>query len=483
MRIAAYLDRKLEKTYQDRFLDTERELVERSPAAAADRLKLGLEIVEADPNWAVTIAKATLGPTTRLGVTVLDFLYQVSKKDPGLADQFLASVVQNIKQRRGLDINELLLLHSYVTGSSVLPSWSAQGLVSVYVPYKPLHETTVVSPLTRSMFFQVASEILLDGSRYAAGVEKPVWSMEGDLAAIRILEPRLRQWLPQLDAAVLDRQLTLTSYVSTEKRSSMERALDEMRRKLDSEKALLEASSVSADSLIEKAEKTVGVDQRDELYFQAADLAMAKGAYLEAFEITEKLSLPLRESVNDFFLLGMARGKLSDSQFDTAADLAKRISDPTLRVYVLTLLARASINAKSKYPNEATEILAQAEGAVREVKQGAERVSVLAGIGNVYSRIDQNIAYSYLADAVAQCNAVENLSNPGSISRLVRVGSSSFSYSLYGERDLSLWELVVQQSRRDFFSTLFVVDSIKDPLIRIRARIALYRGADSERSE
>ena len=494
LRLAARLDAKLEKVYLKTFLDAEREIVEKHARTASDRLKLGVEIIDADPNWAFAIAKDSLGQSAALGTSVLDFLYQLHKKDPALADRLLAAVLNNIKARRATDVNDLLLIHSYIAGLSVVPFVSAQGLVPVHVPYKPINEPAMVSPSTAALFYRVASELLLDNNRYNSNLPPPLWGMEGDLVAIRILEHQISQLGPDIAAAMVARKILLASYVAAERSSSVDRAVDQWSQTVKTEQNGSEASSEDRDSLLERASKAAKTDEKDQLYYQAADLAIAKGEYLAALEITDKISEPVRQSVNDFIVLTIARAKLTEGRGDKAREWAKKISDATQRAYMLTLIARSSIDSKRKAPDKTAHVLDESEGTFREVldeaqasvgevKESGEKVPVLAGIGNTYLRIDQNKAYSCLQDTIAEANSAERYSSLGPVNRFIRFGNSGFSYSLYDEKDLSLSELIVQQSRRDFFATLSLVDGIKNPLVRIRARIALYRGAHSEKSE
>lgn len=482
LRIAAGISGKLARDYLNRYIEAEREIEEKKARPSSDYyLRLGVEAVDANPNLAFDIGQEFLKQGPKINTDVLRFMYQLNEKDVSLADKFLIDVLRNIRSRKGRDVNELLLIYSYVFGLDVIPVVSARGILPLYVPYKPLSEASPVSLSTVRLFLMTASEILLDDSRYDSNFAHLLWGAEGDLFMIKIIEHQVSQSLPQMAASIKERQNFLASCVTAERASVVESDIDKWSRAAKKERMRQneESSPEDKETLLQKAGKSTKPDEKDMLYYEAANLAVEKREYGEAVEICEKISDSSRASVKDFIVFAIVQIEHKQGSPDTAREWAKQVSDLTQRAYLLTLIAQTSINRKQKEFEQMMDILGEVESLVSGIKDAREKVSVLAGIGTVFSRVGHNKAFEYFQEAIAQANKTENFPGTSFITRAVKVGDHFFSYSLY-DQNLSLSELIFQQAQRDFFEASLLVDSLKSPLARFRARLTLYKAGITE---
>jgi ribosomal protein L22 len=480
LRIAAGMSGKLARDYLNRYVEAEREMAEKKARPLSGYyLRLGAEAVEASPNLAFDIGQEFLKQEPKIGTDVLRFMYQLSEKDVSLADKFLIEALRNIKSQKGRDVNELLLIHSYVRGLNIIPAVSAKGMTPLYVPYKPLPESSRVAPSTISFFLMTASEILLDDSRYSSN--QPLWGAEGDMLAIKIIEPQISQSLPLVAVRLRERQNVLASYLADERAAFVEAEIDKWNRAAQKDRMRQdeESSPQDRETLLQKAEKSVRPDEKDMLYYEAANLAVEKREYSEAVEICEKISESSRAPVRDFIVFTIAQIELKQGRLDAAKEWARQSSDLTQQACLLTLIARSSINEKKKEFVKASDILGEVESLVSGIRDAREKVYVLAGMGTVSAPIARNKSYEYLQEAIAQANKAESFPTDASITRVVKVGDRFFLYSFY-DQELSLSQLIFQHTQKDFFETSFLVDTLKSPLARFRARLALCKAGTME---
>ncbi len=477
LRIAAGMSGKLARDYINKYMEAEREIEKKKSHPSSDYyLRLGIEAVEANPNLAFDIGQEFLKQKPKINTSVLRFMYQLSEKDASLADKFLIDVLRNIKFQKGRDVNELLLIYSYAFGLNVIPTVSPKGISTLYVPYKPLSGASPVSPATVRLFLMVASEILLDDSRYDSNFAQLIWGAEGDLFAIKIIESHASQSFPQVSASLRERRDFLVSYLSAERVSLVASEIDKWSEAAQQERMRQneEASPEDQDTLLQRAEKSAKPDERDRLYYEAANLAIEKREYREAVEICEKMSDSLRASAKDFIAFTIAQIEHKQGRPDAAREWAKQVSDLTQRVCLLTLIAQSLASRKQKEFDRIMDILGEAESIVSGIKDAREKVYVLAGIGTVFSHIGHSKAFDYLYESIAQTNRTDTFPSATSLTRTLKVGDHFFSYSFYDQK-LSLSELIFQQAKKNFFETSFLVDSLKSPLARFRAGLTLCK--------
>lgn len=115
--IAAIIDPEFSRSLISRFIEKENfsSITNKSEMS----LSLAKDLIEESPSRAVTLAESSI--SEEVTYHLLEFLGRLRQKDPALAKQYFMSLLNNIRQRRLVSVNELFYLYSYVTLSKRIP--------------------------------------------------------------------------------------------------------------------------------------------------------------------------------------------------------------------------------------------------------------------------------------------------------------------------------------------------------------------------
>lgn len=473
---AASFDRKLARNYINKY--TEAAAQKDEPATPAQSLSqqadlnmlLALQLIETDPALSVRVAQNAVaaGITTR----TLEFLGTLRKKDAGLANGFFPTALQSVVARRGTDVNELLLLYTYVFSPTRVLWLNPQGIVVRQVPgYQRVAQDYPVDPRLAQQFLQVSAQILLADPQTRQGNLSPGTGAMGDLYFINLIKPQAAKYTPKLLGPISEQADLLAGYLQPEQYSRVQSDAEKLGR--PQEGTATGASDV--ESLLNRAEALPPSAKRDYLYYTAAMTAIRKKQYDAAEDIVEKVSAESRAKVKEFIGFSIAQQSVADRQFERAEKWAEHDTDLTRRAYLLALVAGALLDDDNKDYVRATALLNEVEKLASKLEAKRERVSVLLSAAEIYSRFDIPRASAVLRLAFKAANGSEGFTGDSKVTRLLEVGDFSFFYEMFND-NVSLSGTLSRLGVSDFYGALSTIRELENRALRLRAVISLCAG-------
>ena len=485
IKIAAGLDPALAQTYISEQAEEEKSASDSglpqamSPAAADLHVKLALDLIERDPKLAVSFAERSLG--SAVVPRVLVFLEALRKRDSALANDFLRSALRSATSRRGKDINEFLLLYAYVFSPGQVPT-VAHGRLAVFEVegYRAVAVSRPPDPALARQYLQLSSQVILDPARYAEGAGWLTEGATGDLFFVQLITPHARAYLPGLSERLAGQQTMLANFLDPEQRASLQAATDRYQDKLEDSRKKEEGGTPGLESTLRRAEEASDPDQKDQLYYMAATIAVNGKAYPKALEIIDKLSDKYRGQARQFITFSIAEMEVKDNQFEKAEQWARRDEDLARRAFILNLIANSLVDGRNMEVGRAAEILGEVRLLAAKLDPNKEKIATLVGAAAAYSRFDDARAAELLQEAIRTANKVDSFTGDTRLTRTIEIGGFWYLYYMYYDK-LTLNEVIARLGKKNFTSTLADLQSFEGRVPRLKAVIALCSAVLPER--
>jgi hypothetical protein len=474
---AASFDRKLARNYISKYTGEAPAQkgeaatpAQSSPEQADLNMLLALQLVDTDPTLAVRVAQTAVA----IAVTgrTLEFLGTLRKKDAGLANAFLSTALQSVAARRGTDINELLLLYTYVFSPTRVLWLNSQGIVLRQIPgYQRVAQDYQVDPRLAQQFLQASAQILLTDAQYRQGNSGtgPV----GDLYFINLIKPQVAQYTPKLLGALSEQADVLVSSLQPEQYSRLQSDVERLAKAQTPTAPGMANGDV--ESLLSRAESLPPSAKRDYVYYMAAMAAIKKKLYDVASNIVEHVSPESRARIQEFVDFSIAQQYVGDRQFEKAEQWAEHDADMARRAYLFTLIAGAVVDGETKDYARATRLLNDVERLASKLDSTRERIAVLLAEAEVYSRFDVPRASEILRTAYKAANGAEGYTGDSKMTRQLEIGDFSFFYEMFND-NVSLSRTLGRLASSDFYGTLATVRELQNRAFRVRSVISLCGG-------
>lgn len=479
IRIAAELDRGFAQSYIDRYVSTENSSGEKSTSSsqqssrtAAWYMKVATGLIEKDPVLALSMAQKSLSQA--VPPETLVFLAQLRKKDLVQANNIFAVALNSIKLRRGLDVNEILLLYSYVFSPTRVPVFSSQGLALFNIPsYQSVAVNYYVDPGLARQYLTTTTALVLDEQRYYPGNKERLTSgLTGDFCLVSLIEPAASRYVPELSDVVSRQKHILAGYVGQDGQAEARSSVNRWNAIPSDVNSGAKDTNAAFESLLERADQASDPKRKDQLYYRAATIAVKTKGSDAAFDIVEKLSSQHREKAKESIAFEIAIAAARKDQLDEAERLARRDSDLTRRAYVFTVIASSLLKEKRHDTVRAMELLNEVEHFAGQLDKDVERVAVLVGAAAVASRLDAARASDLLRQAIRVANKVDNFSGDTRVPRGLDIGGLLFAYTLYND-EFTLADAVTRLGTNDFDQTVGDIRAFKNHLPRLQMTVTL----------
>ena len=440
--------------------------------ASISYLRIATELSRNNPSLAVELATRSLANGV-LPDTLL-FLASLRKVNLSAANGFFIAALQSCQTRGAKDINELLLLYSYVFSPLRVPTVVSQGLGTLNIPgYSEVVKNYDVDPGLARQYLSVMTEILLNPLRYSAGnIETLALGVAGDFFALTILEPWVTTYDPMKASALSVQRNTVMSYMQAGQRDAAFSAADRWKT---SSKDLDYASppkEPTVEYLVNKAESAPDSKRKDQLYFRAALLAVSHKKHEYALSLVERISTDYSDSAKQFIRFDIALQDVQNQQFSEADKLARMDNVLVRRAFIFTVIADNLTQQQQKDPSRALQYLDEIQQLAGKLSDDKERLSVLIGVGNVYARLDTVRASETLQQIIKQANKVPDFVGNSSISNVLEIGGFYFDYSIYSN-GLTMFDLIKRLTPISYYATLQDIRSLKNRTLRLQAIMAL----------
>jgi len=485
IKIAANFDGNLARSYVARYAESKQQnasaaasspnsssSLNLTPEVADLHLRLATELVESDPALALSVAEKTAA--SAIIPRTLIFLEVLRKKDAPKANSFLTLTLRHITQRQGENINELLLLYSYVFSPLRVPYVVPEGLtIRRIADYQDIVEDRQPDPVLARQYLQAVTQILSQPDRYTAGVARLTAGTAGDLYLIGLIQPHALKYLPEVAEPLSAQQTLLVSALEQDKRTSVQETTDRWNNS-QRNAGQNTAAGLSAESLLSRADKLSDPDLKDRTYYMAATTAVRDKKYTVALNAVDKMSLKSGDAAKQFISFSIAESEIEGGKLESAQEWARRDKDLLRRSYILNLVANSMIEGQGKDLARAAEILSEIEQIATKLDTNQEKIATLVGAATVYSRFDYARAFELLRTVVQTANKTDEFTGSTRLNRNLSVGGFVFSYNLYDEQ-FSFNDLINRLGRKDFGATLADAQSLKSRVPRLKAVVNVCR--------
>lgn len=429
-------------------------------------LRIASELIRSNPSLAVEVATRSLADG--ISPDTLLFLASLRKVDTPSANRFFVAALRSCQMRGAKDVNELLLLYSYVFSplrvATVVPQ---RGIGLLNIPgYLDVAMNYPVDAALAQQYLYVVGNTLLNPVRYNAGnIETLALGVEGDFFVLKIIEPWVAAYLPTKSSAIAERRNVVVSYMQSSQREAAFSAADLWKNSTKDSGA----KESTEEYLINKAEAATDPKRKDQLYFRAALVAVQLKKYETAFDIVQKISASYNDKAKQFLRFEIALQKIKDRQFSDAEKLARMDSLLARKAYIFILIAD---NLIPEDPSRALQYLDEVQQLVEKLSDEKEKLSVLIGAASVYARFDTVRASEILQQIIQHANKVQNFMGDSTISNVLEIGGFYYDYSIFSD-ELNLFDLVKRLAAGSYYATLHDIRSLSNVSLRLHAILAL----------
>ena len=434
------------------------------PEAGQQRLDLaGGLLSTGDIERALKFADPVLGNVT---LQTVDFLSRLRDKDPAAADQRYAAMLANTGGNMLADANTISLLSSYIFTPHLYVIFNTVGAAS-WSRMQVLSSPASVAPQLQLAFFQTASGVLLrpqpppEQDQGTAGVV-------GEYMVVKRLMPLFEQYAPrEITEAMRGEFEVLNTKVSDEQR---EGEIEWTQKGISPEKSLADQEQ----SLLDQIEHVRTSDERDELYFKLALLAVSKDD-LKARDYVSKIDESwFRKRAQAWVDWGLAVGAIKKKTIETALELARKGELTHIqRVWVLTqsakLLAKTDRDQALSLLDDATVETRRIEGLDLDRPRG------LLAIANALELIESARAWDAVFDAVKAANSTEGFTGEDGVLTVTMRTKSQIRVSPNAVPDFDIEGIFGKLANDDYDRVVQLARGFQGEAPRANATIAIAR--------
>jgi hypothetical protein len=433
---------------------------------AGQRLELAQQLLDdGDTERALQFAGPALG---RVNMRAVAFLSALRERDAGGADMRYAALLSLATDDPVSDANTISLLSSYAFTPYLFFTAGRGGGVGISQIRDGVPAPELAPPL-RASFLRTAAQILLrpttpqDYDRTSAG-------RVGTYLIIRRLLPLFERYAPDVTAALNARAAALLSDVP--ERLRIGGADGEVTRGITPEAA---TSKDDVQEALDRAARTLGTAERDEIYANAAVKAAWSGDQ-RAQEIAGKIvDFDLSRRVRAFADFAAVRTALEKKDPDTALALARKGALTSLQ-YVWAYERAANLIAEAD-PARALSLLEEAAAETRRIDDEADRTRALLALATRYKKIDPPRAWEVMYEATKAANKAPDFS--GEDGRLVvqfRANHGAWMTD-FVVQEFDLQDVLGALASEDWNRTAQLVGNFRGEAARVTAVLALTRTA------
>lgn len=477
--LVAKRDRRLAEELLDKLkadqTDTEAENSEPNLWALSDALQQRLSLAEAllregDTERALQFADPVLGSVT---ISTVEFLTLLREKNPAAADQRYAGMLANTGRNISADANTISLLSSYIFTPHMYVIFNTEGSASSRVPgsfFPPAR----VDPQLRLAFFQTAATVLLRPPQPPPKPDPDRAGIAGEYMVVKRLMPLFEQYAPrEITEAMRGQFEALNGLVSDQQRQG---EIEWTQKGISPEKSLADQEH----SLLDQIDHARTSDERDELYFKLALLAVSKDD-LKASDYVSKIDESwFRKRAQAWVDWGLALGAVKKKKVERALELARN-GELTHIQRVSILTQSAKLLAKTDR-DKALSLLDDATAEARRIENvDLDRPRGLLAIANALELIEPARAWDAIFDAVKAANSTEGFTGEGGvITVIIRIKSQAMK-KMENNPDFEIKGIFGEVANNDFNRAVQLARGFQGEAPRANATIAIARSVLNEK--
>jgi hypothetical protein len=409
------------------YLQSARLLLNTDPKRASQMLKVGID-------------------TGLMGEELFDALDAFRSKDPALGDELFKYALVRSKNNSQYPALKFIVLAYYLFPNFGEPSGS--------------HTTTGAAPPNPALVAQFLNSayavLMLNDSLAQPAVADSSQKMDirsqMDYWAIQSLLPYFDQYLP-------DKGLGLRGQLN---RTGSKIPGDQ----LDMIDSFSRPGAVQ--DLVSKALKASG-PERDDLYTQAAVLALQKGDFEQSLSIVKSIGDEQRKSALETSVrVQGVTDAIGKEDYDTAYRYAKDVPRLQQRIFAFSQLSSALFDKKDR--QRALEVLSDAEALTSRAENGPDKARAMLTLAGAVARIDTIRGFEAMKSAIDVINRTNLTLTPGGILTISGRGAGPLNTFNFNDTFAPL-------ARSDFQGALLLAQSLERKEASALAQLAVCRAA------
>jgi hypothetical protein len=439
--------------------------------ALQQRLKLAASLVRTgDTEGALQFADPLLGSVT---LSTVDFLTLLREKNPGAADKRYAAMLANTSGNILADGNTISLLSSYlftphmyvIFNTDGSPGWTMPG--SFFPPAN-------VDPQLHLAFFQTAKGVLLR-SQPQPESDPSMAGIAGKYMVVKRLMPLFEQYAPrEITEAMRGQFEALNNLVNDSLRQGEK---EWVQKGISPEKSTADQEQ----SLLDQIEHVKTSDERDQLYFKLALLALSHDD-TKARDFANRIEESwIRKLAQGWVDWSLALEAIKKKTVEKALDLARKGELTHIeRVWILTQSAK--LLAKTDR-DRALSVLDDAISESRRIENvDFNRPRGLLAIANALELIEPARVWDAIFDAVKAANSAEGFTGEDDVITVSINAKAQTLKKTDANPDFEIKGIFGEVSNKDFNRAVQLARGFEGEAPRANATIAICRSVLNEKS-
>jgi len=442
------------------------------PEALQQRLDLAQGLLGmGDIERALQFADPVLGSVT---ISTVEFLTHLREKDPAAADQRYAAMLANTGGNILADANTTSLLSSYIFTPHLYVVFNSEGGAS-WSQMQVLSPPASVDPQLRLSFFPTAASVLLRPPQPPQALDPGRAGIAGEYMVVKRLMPLFEQYAPrEITEAMRGQFEALNSQVSDSVRHGEN---EWVQKGISPEKPLADQEQ----SLLDQIDHAKTSDQRDELYFKLALLALSKYD-MKARDYASKIDESwFRKRAQAWVDWCLAISNIERKKTGLALELARNGDlNHIQQVWILTqsakLLAKTDRDKALSLLDDATAETRRIEGV------DLDRPRALLAIANALRLIEPLRAWDAIFDAVKAANSTEGFTGEDAVLSVTLNTRSQILTKLETNSDFEIRGIFSEAAANDYDRAIQLGRGFQGEAARANATIAIARSVLGEKS-
>lgn len=432
------------------------------PDALEKRLGLAKDLLSTgDVEHALQFADPVLGNVT---ISTVEFLTQLREKDPAAADRRYAGMLENTRVNLPADANTVSLLSSYIFTPHLYVTFDASGSASSSMMQVSFPAASI-APQQRLAFFQMARGIFLrpqpppDQDRSTTGIA-------GKYMALKRLLPLFEQYAPpEITQGVRALFESLGSQLSDGVRQGEE---EWVQKGINPEKSFVGQEH----SLLDDVEHTRTSDERDQLYFRLALLALDNDE-AKARDYADKIDRILfRERTRAWVDWHLVARAVEKKKVEKALEIAGRGELTHIqRVWVFTQSAKLLATSER---DKSLSLLDEARAEARLLDRAdVDRPRALLAVAGALRLVEPSRVPDAISDAVEAANWAEDFTGEDGVITLTVNDESEILRKAEAVPDFDVRGIFGEMTNLDFERAVQLAGGFKGEAAHANAVIAI----------
>lgn len=395
---------------------------------------------------------------------------KIAERDRATADQLYLMALDRLQRDKLPVPGQLLLLASYPFGDGNVWVSGGDGVNSYH--FQVSDKFTIDENIIRRFIATAFTVIARNAGPDISQLPDANVRIGAALFAAKLLQPRIAKYSPER----LDEWQSLINALFNAANEQIQLGIDKTLNQINRDTKPEATASIDEriKLLLDRAQNTNNVAQRDELYQEAALLADQKPDTPRALEIADKISnREHRKKLRSWLNFEAATRAINERKLDEARRYATEVEATDQSAYLFFQIARVALGDKDQV--KARNLLEEAAQKAVASENTPEKLRALLGLVSLFSRFDLQRGFDLAGETVRTANKIQNYGPDQA--RLVRSletpGGKGLSVSVENAEEFDLGKALASLAGADFERALLLAQSVEGKPLGLTAVISV----------